>query len=271
MIGKKVMVVDPSQKVSQRLGSVLAESRCQPVMVSSLGEALAINIQKDVDAIALEMQQEDEDSGIAAIEKIRAVAPDTPIIAMCSKDFEADHHILKKARFSDVDAVVTKPFDPAVFVSIVEEIKAQSFRNRTRVFLVDDLPKDLQDIQEMLPESRYSLSVASSAEEALYRPDLVGADVFITDIFMPGMGGIEAITKVQKSWPYTGIIAISAGYGESMSQNHALEAASKVGAHATLNKPFKAEDLCLLVDSLASDQKTSFLDLYGDEKKTTAG
>jgi len=90
---------------------------------------------------------------------------------------------------------------------------------------------------------------AQSMEEVLTSNDIVGLDLVIIVIFMPGIGGIGGIQHIRKNWPDIKIIAISGGWGSSES-NDALSAAEKIGADATLKKPFDMAVLGTTIDTL---------------------
>ena len=65
---------------------------------------------------------------------------------------------------------------------------------------------------------------------------------------MPDMEGIETILRIRKGWPDLPVIAISGGGSGEPSQ--ALRPASRLGAHATLRKPFRPSVLVELVERL---------------------
>jgi CheY-like chemotaxis protein len=75
------------------------------------------------------------------------------------------------------------------------------------------------------------------------RPALV-----ITDIVMPDMEGIETILALRQGNPELPIIAISGG-----SDPLYLTAAGKLGATATLRKPFSSDELIALVEGMLGD------------------
>ena len=270
MWNKTVMVVDPSGATLQSIGTALSEAEIQPVLVNSMREALRVNLAGYIDVITLDMQLTCAD-GTPALDAFRKLAPEMPLLAMCKTAGGEANHLLRKARYSGVDAVLEKPFQPKMMVSIVDQIEQLSLRNRTSVLIIDDSRTIVQAVARMLPADRYSVSIALSAEEALARPDIVGVDVIVTDIFMPGVGGIAAIAEVREKWPSIGIIAMSAGYGDEMDKSKALDAAQKMGAQATIKKPFRAETLCEMVDKVALEQKRAFLAAYGDDDFAIAG
>ncbi len=66
--------------------------------------------------------------------------------------------------------------------------------------------------------------------------------LFLGDIFMPGMGGIEGIRKIRDNFPDTVIVAMSGGWA-GMSAENTISAAKKIGADACLEKPFTIKDI----------------------------
>jgi CheY-like chemotaxis protein len=73
------------------------------------------------------------------------------------------------------------------------------------------------------------------------RPALV-----ISDIVMPEGEGIETIRQIHKEAPETPILAISGGSNHSLY----LRSANRLGASASLEKPFALDDLIAAVESL---------------------
>lgn len=84
------------------------------------------------------------------------------------------------------------------------------------------------------------MAAAGIAEFRQKRPALV-----ISDIVMPDMEGIETIRLLRGEAPTMPIIAISGG-GNPLY----LTAATVLGATASLDKPFAADDLTTLVTKL---------------------
>ncbi|MFQ5763931.1 MAG: response regulator [Rhodospirillales bacterium] len=111
---------------------------------------------------------------------------------------------------------------------------------RNRVFIVDDDAIVRDTVCEMLENNGYLTVMAESMETVLSLDTPV--DTIIIDIFMPGLGGIEGITRVREKWPDAKIIAISGGW-EGMDKEKTLQAAKRVGADSALAKPFMEEHL----------------------------
>lgn len=119
--------------------------------------------------------------------------------------------------------------------------------SRQRVLLVDDSLEILSFYGEVLEQEGFAVQKASSGEEALelahdWRPALV-----LTDLVMPGMGGLELITRLRSDLapPVPRIVAIS-GFAQ------AAEEARRRGAELFLAKPVELGDLVACVRHLIS-------------------
>ena len=73
-------------------------------------------------------------------------------------------------------------------------------------------------------------------------------DLLITDIFMPEVEGLETIRRVRALRPALPIVAIS-GFTLEGGGDY-LEIAQRLGAVATLKKPFRSADLLAVVSRL---------------------
>jgi signal transduction histidine kinase len=82
-----------------------------------------------------------------------------------------------------------------------------------RILLVDD-EKDIRDVLRLpLSDLGYDVLEAENGEEALRLFESAHPPVVLTDIKMPGMGGIELLQKVKRENPETEVIMIT-GHGD---------------------------------------------------------
>lgn len=111
---------------------------------------------------------------------------------------------------------------------------------RESVFIVDDDALVRHALSQVLEDDGYDTTVLENAE-AVFAQNQPIRTIFI-DIFMPGMGGIEGITRIREQWPEARIVAISGGWmGEA--RKDALKAAKIAGAHSVLRKPFTNDEI----------------------------
>jgi two-component system response regulator HydG len=94
------------------------------------------------------------------------------------------------------------------------------------------------------------VETAASGFEALDKLEKTGFDLLFVDIKMPGMSGIELLGKDKEEYPATIVVIITA-YG---SIDTAIEAMKK-GAADYLLKPFKPEQLSLVMEKVLNQKK----------------
>ncbi len=96
-------------------------------------------------------------------------------------------------------------------------------------------------LREMLFElfaREHACYTANTAERALALLSEQDFDVVLTDISMPGMGGLKLLGYVRQRWPETAVIIISGVRDEE----HA-DGLMKMGASDFLTKPFQLTDI----------------------------
>ena len=98
-----------------------------------------------------------------------------------------------------------------------------------RILVVEDDTFVLTMISRLLRRAGYDVFEAMRAEQAISVVGNTAFDAVLTDIFMPGIGGIEGIIRIHAIKPNLPIIAMSAGY-DDMTSEKANEAALKIGA-----------------------------------------
>ena len=190
--------------------------------------------------------------------EIRELAPNVPIAIMTAGGAggSALNSTLNEARRVQADFVLPKPFTPEDLKIILDEA-AKMRRSPTppkHILVVDDCRVVRKLTTMALAEKGYRISEARSMEEAFDRVDIAHVDVVITDIFMPGMGGIEGIAIIKSTWPEVSIVAMSAGADQRVANTQVLSAAKHIGADALLPKPFTASDLTYLIDAVLSEK-----------------
>ncbi len=86
-----------------------------------------------------------------------------------------------------------------------------SGRNAARITIVDDEPSMRDVLARALRTWGHTSQQAGSAEAALELLDAQRTDLVITDLRMPGKGGVWLVRELHERWPDTGIIVITAG------------------------------------------------------------
>jgi signal transduction histidine kinase/CheY-like chemotaxis protein len=120
--------------------------------------------------------------------------------------------------------------------------RARRPEQAARVLLVDDDPRLVAVLSDMLRAEGHPVTTATAGEEALRLFDPASHDVVITDLGMPGINGWEVAGRVKKHSPATPVFILT-GWGESVSTDESSQFVDRVIA-----KPVSVESL---LDQLA--------------------
>ena len=121
-----------------------------------------------------------------------------------------------------------------------------------RILVVEDERSMREVLKILLEEEGYDVSAASDGLEGM---EAVRANIFdlvITDIKMPGADGFEVLKLVKEVYPETIVIMVTA-FGTTES---AIEAMKK-GAYDYINKPFKIDEIRLVVKKAFEKKRLS--------------
>ena len=111
------------------------------------------------------------------------------------------------------------------------------------IHVIDDEPIIHEVLSQLLSSEGYEVVLSSSGEEALEKHSAQFYDVTLLDLLMPGLDGIEVLKEIKRIDPQAVIIIITA-YASVESAISAM----KMGAYDYIQKPFKHEELLLIIE-----------------------
>ena len=117
-----------------------------------------------------------------------------------------------------------------------------------RILVVDDEREVRVATRRILERSGHEVVEAGTGEEGIEVLETTAVDLVITDIMMPGQGGVESLAQMRELYSGLRVIAMSA---------HALDElpeAQRLGAARTIVKPFTVETLTRMVDEVLSGE-----------------
>jgi len=110
------------------------------------------------------------------------------------------------------------------------------------ILLIDDEPGSREGLKLLLTREGYQVTAVESGEKALTLFDTTTFDVVITDLFLPGVSGIDILKRVRQMALPANVILITG----NASAETAVEA-MKEGAFDYITKPINFEKLKILV------------------------
>ncbi|MBW8880689.1 MAG: response regulator [Asticcacaulis sp.] len=252
-----VLVLEDSRVQAQLISRMLTGHDWSAVLAFDHRTVYNLLRTQKVDLLLLDVYVEGGNT-LMHLPEIRDLTPEVPIAIMTAGGAggQALNATLNAARRAQADFELPKPFSPSDLKVILDE--AYQMRRAPvppkHILVVDDCRIVRKLTTAALAVKGYRISEARSMEEAFERVDIAHVDAVVTDIFMPGMGGIEGIAIIKATWPEVSIIAMSAGVDQKVANTQALSAAQHMGAHALLPKPFTASDLTFLVEAVLTEK-----------------
>jgi DNA-binding NtrC family response regulator len=122
--------------------------------------------------------------------------------------------------------------------------------DKMNIMVVDDERIVRESFAQWFRKSGHRAEAAASGSEAIEQLAKTPFDLLFVDIKMPGMNGIELLGKVKQEYPDTMVVIITA-YGSIETAVQAM----KAGAVDYLLKPFKPDQLSLVLEKVTQQKK----------------
>ncbi len=119
-----------------------------------------------------------------------------------------------------------------------------------KVLVIEDEVNLQRAVERILTVNGYEVFCASDGRSALRLIKREHPDIVLTDIFMPGMEGLETIRVLSSSFPELPIVIMTGSL-----DNLFIDLGKRFGACEALNKPFSSDELLLVMDKCLSEQK----------------
>ncbi|MEF3694807.1 MAG: response regulator [Candidatus Cloacimonadota bacterium] len=113
-----------------------------------------------------------------------------------------------------------------------------------KILVVDDEQGIRDIICEFLTEAGYQVQTAVDGLDALEKMAFESFDLYILDVYMPRMNGLELLIKIKEIQPLA-VIIVSTGF----SNTEVAIKAIRSGAYHYFTKPIQADDLLKVVES----------------------
>jgi CheY-like chemotaxis protein len=121
-----------------------------------------------------------------------------------------------------------------------------------RILIVDDDTAVRRAFKRVLERDGHDVREAEHGKEGLRLLGESSADLVIADLFMPVMDGLEFISKLQKQFPRSKVLAVSGSTYRR--QPKFLDIARRMEGVRTLEKPVENEDLLSAVNGLLAEE-----------------
>jgi CheY-like chemotaxis protein len=122
-----------------------------------------------------------------------------------------------------------------------------------RILVIDDEPTVCAAIEMVLVRAGHEVTTAHEGGAGIAAFAAGAFDLVLVDLFMPGIEGLETIRLLRERRPEVPIVAMSGFMArEERPSPDYLNMANKLGANATLAKPFRPQQLLRAVETCLS-------------------
>src|SRR5207245_6672701 len=108
--------------------------------------------------------------------------------------------------------------------------------------IVDDEAGIRESLSSILKDEGYQVEAVGSAEEALKRSSAGDLEVILLDVWLPGIDGLEALSRIQ-ALPHPPAVIMISGHRTI----ETAVRATKLGAFDFIEKPLSLEKIIVLV------------------------
>jgi DNA-binding NtrC family response regulator len=126
-----------------------------------------------------------------------------------------------------------------------------------KILVIDDEMIVCESCKRILEEEGYEVETALSGEEAFDKMKTSPFDIVITDLKMPGIGGMEVLKTFRKEYPDTIIIMIT-----GFSTVETAVEAMKLGAFDYIPKPFTPDEVSIVVKKAIEKKSLMLENIY---------
>lgn len=124
-------------------------------------------------------------------------------------------------------------------------------QGKKRILVVDDEENARIGLSKLLEREGFEVESVANGYEALNYLNQRKVNVIVTDINMPEMNGITFLKELNKSFPDSNVIMITA-YGGVESYIEAMN----LGAYEYINKPIKIEELKSILRKIFKEKES---------------
>lgn len=122
---------------------------------------------------------------------------------------------------------------------------------KKRILVVDDEENARIGLSKLLEREGFEVESVSNGYEALNYLNQRQVNVIVTDINMPEMNGITFLKELNKNFPASNVIMITA-YGGVESYIEVMN----LGAFEYINKPVKIDELTSILKKIFQDKES---------------
>lgn len=246
----RVLIVDDSPASRQMVHTILEEMGLDVTEADDGTAALDLAQNQAFDLVVTDVNMPVMD-GLELCETLKhnETTQALPVIILSSRDSDAD---IEAGFSAGAAAYVPKNQVAELSEQVRLLLDRHGFLKERLALVVDDSKAIRTMVADDLRKEGFKVQKAADGEKALRILDKgLMPDIIVTDLEMPRLNGLELIREITSRPRYMHIpVVVMSTHGERSAMLPAMHA----GAASYITKPFRGEQLAILLERLLSDQ-----------------
>jgi signal transduction histidine kinase/DNA-binding response OmpR family regulator len=188
---RHILVIEDDLRFAAILRDLVHEMHFQCVVTNSAGEGLHAAQTLRPNAILLDVNLPDH-SGLGVLDQLKRnpLTRHIPVHMMSVADYAQEALELGAVGYA------LKPVKREQIIEALERLEAKFSQSLKRVLVVEDDPRQLDSIQQLLGSQDVSITGVATAAEALAKLQTTTFDCMVMDLSLPDLSGYELLEKM---------------------------------------------------------------------------
>ncbi len=244
----RILVVDDNEEFCQNVADILGLKDYEVAVAYDGFNALEMVKQNGFDLVLMDIKMPVMD-GVETFKKVKEMAPATPVIMVTAYAVE---ELIRQALREGAFGALKKPLD---FNQVFELIE-RATPNGELILVVDDDESLCANMEDVLSNKGYRVSVAYDGNIAIENAEKNNFDVMLIDLKLPALNGLETYLSIRDFRPNAVAIIIT-GYPQEMGD--LAQQALQGNAYACLEKPVNMDELVSLLERIKEEKEKGLL------------
>ena len=242
----RILVVDDDKDFRENLLDILDAHGYEATAATDGFDAIErIKESEHFDVVLMDIKMPVMD-GVETFRQVKHIDPDSTVIMVTA--YSRDE-LVKDALREGAYAIFYKPVEIEKLLDVVQQASEEGML----IMVIDDDPLFAINLKEILTKHGYRVLIANSGEEALEVAKGNNIDLYLIDMKMPVMNGLETYIKLKEIRPGAVAVMVTA-FREEM--RDLIDQSINSSAYTCLFKPVDMNQLLELLGAMSETRQS---------------
>jgi len=244
----KILVVDDNEEFCHNMTDILELKGYEVVTAYDGFKGLEAVKENGFDLVLMDVKRPVM-NGVETFKKIKEIAPNTPVIMATAFAVE---DLLREALQQGAYGSLKKPIDFDQLLGLIKQATGKG----AMILVADDDENLCANMQQILSDKGYRVSVAYDGNEAVDKAEKNNFDIMLLDMKLPALNGLETYLAIREFRPNV-VAVIITGYRQETSE--LVQRALQSSAYTCLEKPIDMDSLVSMLEQIKAQKNSGTL------------